>query len=923
MKDSSAPSGVFRRPGSILRQALAIVWLPWLTVNLHAATRFATWIGTTDSDWENPANWREGRVPNNTATETFSVVWEDHPVTVRVRGNVTVDTFRFASGGVLELANQSVTFDVRNRFEWTQGTVGGEWIPGNPGTTARLTAHGDALFRTQVPDRLTLRGVCDLVLKDFCNLESVLQFDGAVSLHVETTARLHARPGAGLLYVGGVPMIFNDGLISIYSDTQPFATLPISSTGRIFVGARTVEISPPFSEDTLIHVSDGLLHLEESTLHGHVQLDEGEIQGSGYIQSAEANDPISGRLQFGELALGATTWMTFVIGRPHDRIQVAGALTLDSATPILKLARGFVPGPDDEFEIVRAAGGIRGQFKDFNFAPIAFGTRRDVIGFVGPGPATAIVGSFLLELTPDSRAVVLRNFLPPPVKLGDGRLEYRLPQPEAGEVGGCFVVPHAAIDLPAANWDGGRVEVKIAERYVEGIDVLSFRRNRDFPDSASLRFVDLPEGGWTVSFRGTAFGTARIEGPQMTCELNDQAGAEAIVALLGWMHYGNRELTPDWFKQASDRYPSRTILTTLTDGSGNQTQVAREITFSHLVGISLESGVSLVAPDSTILHLQGVFSNGQELPVPYLETLWRDGCPSPSEAVGGFPGRRIVKGLAEGSCCVLAAAAGPFTAETKVFAAKRSPLFGIELCFGGLLGCCVLGYFYFVPDCAPLPAPTSSRHGPDAPQPPLSLATFYTLQSLMKQSAGGQRLVDLYWQHTAEVVRIVFSHATLREQAKAVLTTFQPGVTALLAGRGADFTITQPMIDQLNVVWTGLANLASPALKTALLREQENYGRFQTFVNRDFARWADLLSLPAPARPYLHLSSATRTGTRFTVEINDVPGVDFTLWRSPDLRNWQPVPGAETVRDGFTARFTDPAPLAREVFYTIRLQAPD
>lgn len=201
---------------------------------------------------------------------------------------------------------------------------------------------------------------------------------------------------------------------------------------------------------------------------------------------------------------------------------------------------------------------------------------------------------------------------------------------------------------------------------------------------------------------------------------------------------------------------------------------------------------------------------------------------------------------------------------------------------------------------------------------PLSLGAFYTLQSLMKETTEGRRLVDLYWRHTVEVLTLMLVNPELLDRTGSVFAKFQPGIVALLAGRGADFKITQPMIDELNAVWTAVANLASPALKAALRQEHENYGRFQAFVNHDFTRWADLLSLPTPTQPHIHISSAIRTGSRFSVEINDVSGVDFSLWRSSDLSVWQLVPSVEVFRDGFTLRLTDPAVTPGGAFYQIR-----
>src|SRR6185436_4655388 len=103
--------------------------------------------------------------------------------------------------------------------------------------------------------------------------------------------------------------------------------------------------------------------------------------------------------------------------------------------------------------------------------------------------------------------------------------------------------------------------------------------------------------------------------------------------------------------------------------------------------------------------------------------------------------------------------------------------------------------------CFPSRPVAVARHDAGNVQTEVSQATFHALQSLMKETAAGQRLVNLYWQHTSEVVGIVFANPQLLDQTISLLRTFQPGVSALLSGKGREVLITQPMITQLNVIW--------------------------------------------------------------------------------------------------------------------------
>ena len=67
----------------------------------------------------------------------------------------------------------------------------------------------------------------------------------------------------------------------------------------------------------------------------------------------------------------------------------------------------------------------------------------------------------------------------------------------------------------------------------------------------------------------------------------------------------------------------------------------------------------------------------------------------------------------------------------------------------------------------------------------------------------------------------------------------------------------------------------------------------------------DLLEMPAPESPYIHLSGAALTGGRFRPEINGMSGADVSLWRSADLHPREAVPDVDTVRGDFTRHFSD------------------
>jgi hypothetical protein len=94
--------------------------------------------------------------------------------------------------------------------------------------------------------------------------------------------------------------------------------------------------------------------------------------------------------------------------------------------------------------------------------------------------------------------------------------------------------------------------------------------------------------------------------------------------------------------------------------------------------------------------------------------------------------------------------------------------------------------------CDPFPQPLKNR----AAQAPstLSLPLFHAIESLMKQTPGGQRLAALYREHSPELVRIAVTHTELIGQVSVVIDQFQPGLEALLSGRGGSLQISPSIL---------------------------------------------------------------------------------------------------------------------------------
>lgn len=884
------------------------------TVTVQPRTRFsAKWRGGPIGDWNVPANWDVGRVPNNTVNDLFDVVLDgQQPATIRIPGAVTIHDLFWTAGGSIEIQSASDVFAVEGSLFWAGGAVAG------PG---RMTVHGRATMHGGQGGPLVLRDQCRLALKSFSELESPLRCDGDVSVVVEPAATLGVTEGGGFLRLGGIPELRNEGIIRIWGSSRAMPFIFLRNRGTVTIFSSTINFETGAPTD-LIQESGGSLDLgagldHGATLNGNAIFHNGStVLGEAFIREARVEGRIQGRLNFDRLSFGSTAISKFSLIRSRDRLSATQPIALAGQLELAPL-QGIIPGPDDVFEIVSSPGEITGQF-----AGRPFGQRVLI-----PGRSETM----LLTRSAGLHRVELRSFLPGATGLSTVPLDFRLPE-GAGGLGGCFVLPHPAVILPEGIVAGGTLTVEITENYNAAVDRLEFRGNPTFPEADEIVFEGPVGGAQTVRFRGTIFGTVQLTSGLMTCVLNEQADSEAAVALLGRLYYGNTELTPDWFTQPGQQYPPRTIVVTLTDALGAN-EVSRFVNFPFLWGIRLPESLLLPNGQEAILHLQGWFSSQQVLPVRKMVTTWSDaGCGVLNGTVAGFPGQQPIVGKPPAYCCTVTATAGFLYASTQIYEGItverdfEEPLlrivlgwFDLDGTLDGLPPDCPFfwefAHVYVIPECATTPRFQAAGGG----QTPLPSPTpIYALENLMKKTAAGQRWVNLYRQHGPEVVRLFVQHPSLLLQAQELVAAYQPGVVALLAGRGDTVPIYAPMITLVNNFWNALAEHASPALKTALEQEQARFDNFRLFENGTFNHWAGLLGISVPFQPHIHISLMRREATQFRLALNDVPGVNLSLWRSLDLQTWTPVTNAEMQRDGSTLLFTDPAPPAGHAFYNVR-----
>jgi hypothetical protein len=103
----------------------------------------------------------------------------------------------------------------------------------------------------------------------------------------------------------------------------------------------------------------------------------------------------------------------------------------------------------------------------------------------------------------------------------------------------------------------------------------------------------------------------------------------------------------------------------------------------------------------------------------------------------------------------------------------------------------------------------------------LDVGLFYGVRDeLLGQTALGQHYIDLYYLHDPEILALLVTNATLREEGPAVLTQWQPNLQALLNGQGETAVITAEQVQALDAFLVNLTANASPTLQQVIAAER-------------------------------------------------------------------------------------------------------
>ena len=121
------------------------------------------------------------------------------------------------------------------------------------------------------------------------------------------------------------------------------------------------------------------------------------------------------------------------------------------------------------------------------------------------------------------------------------------------------------------------------------------------------------------------------------------------------------------------------------------------------------------------------------------------------------------------------------------------------------------------------------------------LPIYYLLRQTMNYGSPGQRLVQRYADHQAEILSLAENDSALMSEALSVLESWQPLLAALVTGDPESEVVTQARVDALDAFLANLEAAGSPALAQAITEERAEIGPLDNLVGLTAGQAADLL----------------------------------------------------------------------------------
>ncbi|WP_131655629.1 hypothetical protein [Methylocucumis oryzae] len=103
---------------------------------------------------------------------------------------------------------------------------------------------------------------------------------------------------------------------------------------------------------------------------------------------------------------------------------------------------------------------------------------------------------------------------------------------------------------------------------------------------------------------------------------------------------------------------------------------------------------------------------------------------------------------------------------------------------------------------------------------------------LLASTPEGQRYIELYNNHTREILSLLLADPKLAETGITVLTELKPLFDKLLTGKGIETIISSKQLNTIDAFLNMLVNEGSPALQKDITDLRLKWGGFEQFAGK-------------------------------------------------------------------------------------------
>lgn len=190
------------------------------------------------------------------------------------------------------------------------------------------------------------------------------------------------------------------------------------------------------------------------------------------------------------------------------------------------------------------------------------------------------------------------------------------------------------------------------------------------------------------------------------------------------------------------------------------------------------------------------------------------------------------------------------------------------------------------------PAIKKSSSNPMADDPGIIELYLRVRNEVLRSTENGKQLEDVYYEHTAEVARILMiDHRGLRPTAISTLQMMKEPVQNLLDGDG-NAVISQALVDTLETLLTGLAEAGSTELQQAINSELDRLGSLDDYAGKTVNEAKELIlgdpinvkiiknnmGIPGGFRLYQNYPNPFHSSTQIDYDLHEPCKVNLVLY---------------------------------------------